>query len=390
MAENFILEMFIVFMLILFSPVLSRFLKMPVIVIETLFGILLGPSILGILKEEHWLSTMALIGFIYLMFVVGLEVELGLLRKKFSKVVAISLGSFLVPLTIGYLVGHYYKLPPEFIGVALSTTSMGVVLPTVKEYAKSKSEMAQTLLGAAILVDVVSMLALAYVIEREYLSLDKLVFFVASILGLIIAIAILKKWEPVKNKIKALTRSHHLDIRFCIALIFGFAALAEFTGIHAIIGAFAAGLLVSEIGEKVEGLMEKLLSFGYGFFIPIFFITVGIKTDLRLVFGNIRGIEILLALIAAGFLGKILGTYIISRATGFTKYESLSMSFAMSARLSLIIAAAELGLASGIISSEIYSILVLLAIISVLLSPTLSKIVIGKEIPKVPEEMPLP
>ncbi|RLE94478.1 MAG: hypothetical protein DRN04_03560 [Thermoprotei archaeon] len=390
MSENIVLEMFIVFILILVSPILSRLLKMPVIVIETLFGILLGPSILGIFEEEHWLLTMALVGFIYLMFVVGLEVELGLLKKKFSKVVAISLGSFLVPLTVGYIVGLYYDLPPEFIGVALSTTSMGVVLPTVKEYAENKPEMAQTLLSAAILVDIISMLALAYVIEREYLSPDKLVFFLASVLGLIVAIAILKEWKPAKNKIKALTGGYHLDIRLCIALIFGFAALAEFTGVHAIIGAFAAGLVVSEIGEKVEGLIEKLLSFGYGFFIPIFFITVGIKTDLRLVFGNIRGIEILLALIAAGFLGKILGTYTISRATGFTKYESLSMSFAMSARLSLIIAAAELGLASGIISSEIYSILVLLAIISVLLSPTLSKIIIGKEIPKVPEEMPLP
>ncbi|HDI74782.1 MAG TPA: cation:proton antiporter [Thermoprotei archaeon] len=390
MSENIVLEMFVIFIVILFSPILSRLLKIPVIVLETLLGILLGPSFLSILEAECWLLTIALVGFIYLMFVVGLEVELRLLRRKFSRVIAISLGSFLVPLTVGYFVGLYYGLPPEFIGVALSTTSMGVVLPTVKEYAEDNPDMAQTLLGAAILVDVISMLALAYVIEREYLSPDKLVFFVASVLGIMIAIAILKEWKPVKDKIKALTGAYHLDVRLCIALIFGFAALAEFTGIHAIIGAFAAGLIVSELEEKVEGLLEKLLGFGYGFFIPIFFIAVGIRTDLRLVFGNIRGLEILGALLLAGFTGKIAGTYFISRVSGFSKSESLSMGFAMSARLSLIIAAAELGLTAGLIDQEIYSILVLLAIASVLLSPTLSKLALGRKVPKIPEEIPIP
>ncbi|RLE99056.1 MAG: hypothetical protein DRJ59_08290, partial [Thermoprotei archaeon] len=363
MYGNILIEMFIVFLLILFSPILARLFKIPVIVIETLLGIVLGPSFLCLVREEKWLSAMALMGFIYLMFVVGLEVEVSLLKTEFLKIAAIALGSFTTPLVLGYIVALYYSLPPEFIGVSLSTTSMGVVLPTVKEFSGRK-EVSKVLLGAAILVDMMSMLALAYIIEKRYLSLDKMILLLVSVIGLTLIIASLRKWRPAKTKLSALTSEHHLDVRLCIALIFGFAVLAEFVGIHAILGAFAAGLLISELKEKVEGLVEKLLGFGYGFFIPIFFITVGVRTNLGLVLGSIRGIEILVVLFLVGFMGKILGTSLISTLFGFTKYESLSMGFAMSARLSLIIAAAELGLAVGLISLEIYSMLVLLAIIS--------------------------
>jgi len=388
-SGNILVEIFVVFLLIIFSPVLSRLFKIPVIVIEILLGVLLGPSFLGLLEEVPWLSAMALIGFIYLMFVVGLEIEVGFLKARFLNVVAMALGSFLTPLVLGYLVALHYELPPEFIGVALSTTSMGIVLPTVKEFSH-RTEVAQILLGAAVLVDVMSMFALAYIVEKTFLSPDKLLLLLISIVGFILVIFFLKNWEPARSKASMLVGEYHLDVRLSIALIFGLAVLAEIIGIHAILGSFFAGLLISELREKVEKLVEKLLSFGYGFFIPIFFITVGVRTDLGLILGNIRGIEILIALLSVGFIGKIFGTFIVSKFSGFTKYESLSIGFAMSARLSLIIASAELGLAAGLITHEIYSMLVLLAIISVLLSPSLAKLIMGKEVLKVPEETPIP
>jgi len=377
MNEGILFEMFIVFLLILLSPVVSRLLGMPAIVVETLLGILLGPSFFCFLEERHWLSAMALIGFIYLMFVVGLEVELDVLKEELPKVIVIALASFIIPFTLGYLVAIRYNLPPVFIGVALSTTSMGVVLPTIREFLQ-KSSVAQVLLGAAILVDVISMFALTYVVEERFLSPHGAILLFAVILSLFVIIALLRQRTSTRAKLIPIVGEHYLDVRICIALIFGFAVLAEVIGIHAIVGSFLAGLLVSELRRRVRSLSEKLLSFGYGFFIPIFFITVGVRTNLWLVLGNLREIEVLVSLIIVGFVGKILGAYLASRLVGFNGRESLFMGLAMSARLSLIIAAAELGLSVGLISPSLYSTLILLAIVSVLLSPTLARAVMER------------
>ncbi len=382
-------EMFVLLLLILASPVLARLVKLPVIVVEILLGMALGPSLFGILTIGECFAGLALFGFIYLMFVVGLEVEVRHIKANLARVTAIALGSFLTPLFLGYLVALAYGLPAELIAVALSTTSMGIILPTVKELS-GREEVGQVLLGAAILVDVISMFALAYVVEREFLSLDRLLILLATLAGLIVAVERLKKWTPTRERVKELIGEYHLDVRTSIALIFGLAVLAEYVGVHAIIGSFFAGLLISEVEEKVEGLLEKLLGFGYGFFIPIFFIAVGARTDLPLILSNVKALEVLAALLAAGFLGKILGTFIPSRLLGFTTQESLSMGFAMSARLSLIVAAAEIGLATGLITHEIYSMLVLLAIASVLLSPSLAKVAVGRRVIRVPEERPIP
>ena len=382
-------EMFIVFLLVLLAPLLSGPLRVPVIVVETLLGILLGPSFLGLLEDSHWLSAMALIGFIYLMFMVGLEIEVDVLKEEFTRALAIALASFAAPFILGCLVAVYYGLPPEFIGVALSTTSMGVVLPTVRELPQ-KARVRQVLLGAAVLVDVISMLALAYVIEEKSPTLHGLVLLSSAALTLAVAVMILKRWMPANARLSALVEAYHLDVRLCIALIFGFAVLAEVIGVHAIVGSFLVGLVIAELRGRAGLLLDKLLSFGYGFFIPVFFIAVGVKTDIWLVIGSVEGLEIMLSLLLAGFAGKLLGTYYTSRLLGFSRHESLSMGFAMSARLSLIIAAAEIGLTIGVIEAEIYSTLILLAIISVVLSPTLAKALIGRGVVKVPEETPIP
>ena len=385
MEGNILLDIFTLLALILIAPVISKGLKLPVIVIEIILGIIVGPSYLGVLLESEWLSTMAMMGFIYLMFVVGLEVELSLLKASMAKVLAITAGSLLVPFLLGYQIGLLYGLPAVFMGVALSTTSMGVILPTIKEFSASK-EFSQVLLGSAILVDVISMFALAFVIEEEFLTLDKLFLLMIVLAGSLVGIYLLKKYEVAGHKLREFTKLYHIDIRLILTLIFGFAILAEFIGVHAILGSFFLGLFISELEEKIEDLVQKLLSFGYGFFIPVFFITVGIRTDVSILLRNVENLEILIALLGAGFLGKFLGTSFTSKIAGFDKYESLSMGLAMSARLSLIIAAAELGLASGIIGHEVYSILVLLAIISVVLSPSLAKILIGRRTVVISEE----
>ena len=384
MSGNVLYEIFILFLSILLAPIVSRISKIPVIVIEIIFGIILGGSFLCFLGYSDWLSAMALIGFIYLMFVVGLEVDFALLKSHFLKVILITFGSLFTPFLLGFFVAILFDLPPLFIGVALSTTSMGVILPTIKELDTSE-EFNNVLLGSAILVDIISMFALAFIIEEEILSTDRLVLLMLTLVCSLLGIYLLKRTSLVE-KITLCGREYHFDVRLSLALIFGFAILAEFVGVHAILGSFFAGLFISEFEEKVESLIEKLLSFGYGFFIPVFFISVGVRTDISIIFTSLENLGILAALLLAGFLGKFFGTSLIAKYIGFDKYESMSMGFAMSARLSLIIAAAELGLATGIIGVDIYSVFVLLAISSILLSPSLAKLVIGRRAVVIKEE----
>lgn len=387
--ETILQEVFILLLMILISPVIARFLRVPVVVAEIIIGIVIGPSFLNLLHESAWLLFMSMIGFIYLMFIVGLEVELSYVKESLFKVVAISLGSFLTPFALGYLIGVYFNVSPSFIGLALSTTSMGVILPTVKEFS-SKKEVAQVILGAAILVDIISMFALMYIVEQTYLTLDKVFLIMILLLALIAAAELVKACKSLRTRIVKSLESHHLDVKLSLTTIFGLSVFAEYVGIHAIIGSFFAGLLISELEDKVEGLLEKLLSFGYGFFIPTFFITVGIRTNLKYLISGVGELELLIALLAAGFMGKILGTSIPAKILGFNKYESLSMGFAMNARLSLIIAAAELGVATGIIGPETYSTFILLAVVSVIASPFLAKICIGKSPIVIPKEIPIP
>lgn len=376
MEEGTLIDIFTLLLLILIAPLLSKAVKMPVIAVEVILGILAGPGLLGMLGDAEWLSTMATMGFIYLMFVVGLETEVSLLRANIGKIALITAGSLLAPLLLGYVIALAYGLPPEFIAIALSTTSMGVVLPIVRELPASE-DFSQALLGSSVLVDVVSMFALAFVIEEEFLATGQLLLLMGALAGSLVGIYFLKRMRIAGRSILEFIRLYHVDIRFALMLIFGFAMLAEFVGVHAILGSFFAGLLVSEFEEKIEDVIDKLLSFGHGFFIPVFFIAVGTRTNPAALLGDVKNLEVLAALIATGFLGKLVGASAASRLAGFTKRESITLGFAMSARLSLIIASAELGLAVGIIGREIYSALVMLAIVSVVLSPWLAKVSIG-------------
>ncbi len=381
--------MAIVVVLILAAPAISRLARIPVIVVELLMGIAVGRSLLGVVAgDAPWLSTMALIGFIYLMFVVGLEIEVALLRSHLGKVMLISLGSFLVSFALGYLVALTFHLPPLFIGVALSTTSMGVVLPTVKEVAY-REELGHVLLGSAIVVDILSMFALAYVIEAPVVGPMTTILLLLALTLFTLLVFIARKVGGLGRLLPLCRPGYYIGVRLSLALIFTFAIMAEFIGVHAIIGSFFAGLIVSELLGDVEEVIERLLSFGYGFFIPIFFIAVGARTDLISLISNLKNLEVFAALFTAGYIGKIAGITPISRLLGFNKAESLSMGFAMSARLSLIVAAAELGLEFGLINLDVYSTLVLLAILSVILSPSLSKHVLGKPTVVIPaEELP--
>ena len=168
-------------------------------------------------------------------------------------------------------------------------------------------------------------------------------------------------------------------------MIFLLAAISGQLGFHSIMGAFIAGLIFSEIMPRATRIEEKLESFGYGFFIPLFFIFTGARVDLPSLFSDVQNLGILAVIMAVGLLSKIISVSAVTRLLGMNPRESAAFGLFHAARLSLIIAAADIVVRLDLIDQNLFSTLVLLAIASALIAPALGRYVLGRAIHQEPE-----
>jgi len=376
-----ILSLGVILLGILVAPLISTRIKIPVLIVEIIYGIIIGKSFLNIVTEIEWLRFFSFFGLVYLLFLAGLEIEFEEIRRSIIPVIALATGSLVVPFTLGYLLARVIQINPIFLGVILCTTSLGVVLPITKSLRQYKS--LQIVLGATVLVDLVSMFLLVLTFETftgslTYSYLLSISFFLAMFI-LPLIIGRLGIGSKIWNW--SLQRSHfQFELRFCLGLIAIFAVLAELVGVHAILGAFLAGLIISELTDRGSDLEEKLLGVGYGFFVPFFFILVGINTDIPQIFGSVGGLFILVSIIFVGIFSKVIGVGIVSKILGFSSRESLALGFIQSARLSLVLAGIEIGRSIGLIDMAMYSILVIFAIVSVIIAPSIGVSLLRKRL----------
>jgi len=367
----------------LLTSIISRKVRIPLIALEILIGILLGKSWLGLIPYEYdpYLEFLSSFGLIYLLFLAGLE--MGMKEVRYESVLLASL-SLLAPFTLGALLGLLWNIQPIFLGALLSTTSIGVVLPITKEL-NLEDDLKKIILESALIVDAASMFILTISIESikgtPVSSIMFSLFLALSlfILPLIVRIhsikMVLSKWLKTESHFKH-------EVRFCFALMVTLAILFEILGFHAILGAFLAGLMISEVTEEGSLLRGKMLGLGYGLFIPIFFILAGAATNLPLLI-KYENIALVPMLLLAGIIGKVMGVNTAGVLFKFPFRIALSIGLLHSARLSLIIAGAKLGLDLGLIVEEVYSAIVIFALITVLLPPTIAKILLASRTRKI-------
>jgi len=245
----------------------------------------------------------------------------------------------------------------------------------LKEIRCSK-RFSQILIGSVVFVDIISILLFAFVLAVIEGSVRaEFIYGLLAMVTLLFLPWILSR-KTVRDKIEAkITEEAHSDIevKIAFALIFLLAVTSSLLGFHAIIGAFIAGLIVSEIIPKHAQVEQKLQSFGYGFFIPLFFILVGAKVNLPALFSTASDIGILALIIVAALLSKAGGVAAATRLIGFKRRESLAFGIFHGARLSLIIAAAEVSSELGLIGDKIFASLIILAIVSATVAPTIGK-----------------
>jgi monovalent cation:H+ antiporter-2, CPA2 family len=371
------------------TPILMHRFKLnflPVVVAEIIMGLLIGKSGFNIVHDDVWLSTLSTLGFIFLMFLSGLEIDFSTFKGKkkpdklsngisepnaFSVASIIFTGIFALSLGLSYLFVYLGFIEDAFLmTLIISTISLGVVLPTLKEAHLTKTTIGQIILLIAVIADLVTMILLAVFVSLN----DKgggntwllLILFAAGV-------ALYFVGRRFKNRTFLETMSKgtiQIGTRAVFALIIILVAVSETVGAENILGAFLAGVLVSLLSPNQE-LVHKLDSFGYGFLIPIFFVMVGVGLDVWSLLSDPKLLLLIPLLLFALLLSKVIPLYFLIR--WYDKKTVIASGFLLTSTLSLVIAAATIGERLEIITPEMSGTFILVAIITSVITPIVFK-----------------
>lgn len=355
--------------------------RLPAIVLEIVAGIAVGPSGLGWVEVDQPVAVLSVIGLGYLLFLAGLEIEFPKLRGAVLR--AASFG-FLVSFAIAIVVGLLLKLTglvsqPLFIAIVLSATSLGVLVPVLKDAGESGSTFGQLVIAAGTISDFATVILLSLFFSREASSTTTQVILLAGlfIVAVLVALAIAGIEHSVR--LGAVLRrlqdtTAQIRIRGAFVLLIGLVALATQLGLEVILGAFIAGAIVSLV-DRDEMMTHprfraKLEAAGFGIFIPVFFVTTGVRYDLDALTAHASTIAhvpiFLLALLAVRGLPALLYRPLIpaSRVPVAVLMQATSLPF--------IVAATQIGLALHVVTPANSAALIAAGLLSVVIFPAAS------------------
>jgi len=355
-------------------PILSDRIGVPAVVGEIICGIIIGKSVLGIFTgEEEGIAFLASFGFIFLMFLVGLEIDFSQVEIHGAKLFV--LGSLIFIITLGISIFLTQQMGYGFyMALVLSTSSVGLIVPMIREQGLLKSEFGQTILISAFIADFTTMLLLTVHTLYFEKGITWEMLLVALVFVLFFAVYYVGKlaiWHYPERLSKWFKSDHpsEIGVRASFALLLVFVVLAEVVGVEAILGAFLAGVMLSLLFRGGTVLEQKLYGIGYGFLIPIFFINVGMQFDRDALVGG--GIYLVPMLLLIAFVVKIAPSLLF--LVRHSLKDSISAGVLLSSRLSLIIAVAAVGMELALIDTAMGSAIILLAIITSISCPTIFK-----------------
>ncbi|MGH7478942.1 MAG: cation:proton antiporter [Candidatus Methylomirabilales bacterium] len=375
------------------APIMRRRLLtiVPVAVIEIVTGILLGRSGLQVIQVTPEVRFLALFGFAYLMFLSGLEVDLrlftatagqteGRVRRVvshpfYASIVLCGLTLLSALAFAFYMTRLGLSKDPWLMTLILSTTSLGVVVPTLKERYLTDTPIGQTILLTAAVKDFVTILLIAVyaTLVSTGLSLK-----ITSVLFLVIAFVVALRASTVLQRIPFLHRLFEdladvvsqLHVRGSLLLLFIFAAFAELLGVEVILGAFVAGVVVSSLSqERGSEIRTKLDTIGYGFVLSFFFVAVGANFNLAALRSSPEMLTAMVVLLVGCYAVKVLPTLVLLVA--YPWRNAVGAGVLLSARLSFILAVAAVALNLGIIGEAMQSAIVLIVITTCSTAPVI-------------------
>jgi Kef-type K+ transport system membrane component KefB/nucleotide-binding universal stress UspA family protein len=398
--EHAILLFLVQFAVILFTArvlgeLVSR-LGQPPVLGELLGGMLLGPSILGAWAPGvsaalfppdqlsfHLLELASWLGMVFLLVIVGLEVDVRVVRKLGSSAFKVTTFGFLVTFVAGWWLAKF--LPSHlmgplknrailgvFMGTAMSITAIPVLAKILIDLGMMKRNFAITALGAALVEDLIGWVILSVVLDMARHGSGDLMTAGRSLAVTLLFLAL--AWfvaRPVVVRLMRLVdarlRQPHRRLTVALLVTLACAATTQWIGIHAVYGAFVAGILLGQAARFNAEDREALEGLAFGVFTPVFFSFAGLKLNLH----ALHEWDILLIVLSVAVAGKLFGGYVGGRLGGFSRAESAALGVGMNARGAMELVLALLGLSAGIVSNQLYSIIVMMAVITTLMTPPL-------------------
>lgn len=366
---------------------LARKLYAPMVAGEIVAGLLIGPSVLGLVNQNDFLAQMAEIGVLMLMFNAGLGTDLRDLIKTGPKAVLIACAGVFVPLGGGFLLyscfygfantGTTEFYEALFVGVIMTATSVSITVETLRELGKLKGIVGTTILSAAIVDDIIGIIVLTFVIGFKNSSVSPSKVIINTILFFVFAILVGVIFYYLFKFLDSKTpHSRRIPI-FGLALCFAMAYMAEkYFGIADITGAFVAGIILCSIKDS-EYIAEKMDISSYMIFGPIFFASIGLKTDIDGISTKLLVFSALFVIVALGT--KIIGCGLMAKLCRFNNKDALKIGVGMMTRGEVALIVAQKGLAVNMIDSVYFTTVILLIICSSLITPVIMKILYRNE-----------
>jgi Kef-type K+ transport system membrane component KefB len=373
-------------------------LRQPSVVGEILAGIVLGPSLLSgwVPALEPWLvpqtpvqgyllEVISLLGAMFLLLLTGLEMDLGLVRRRARVAIGVSLGGVTTTLVSGFCLG--WLLPSDmraegasqlvfamFMGTAMSISAIPVIAKVLMDLKVMRRDIGQTIIAAGMSDDTIGWILLSVVAALatgEAVTAGSVATTVATVLGFMVFSFTIGRWMVAR--LLALVQDRAISgerlMTLVVALTFAWAALTQALHLEAVLGAFVMGILFGQMRRLPSDVVHRIESVGLGIFAPIFFAVAGLKVDLRsLMEPRLLGIAALVILVAS--VGKFTGTYLGARFIGGRPHlNALAYGAGLNARGAMEILIATIGLRLGVLSPAMFSVIVVMAITTSLMAP---------------------
>ncbi|MGA9101032.1 cation:proton antiporter [Aeromicrobium sp.] len=355
-------------------------LRLPAVVLEIVAGILVGPQVLGWVEVDLPVSIVALLGLAFLLFLAGLEIDVHQLRGQLLR---LALLGYLVTLVLGIGVGTALGAvgwvgSPGLVAITLSATSLGLVVPVLKDAGRTESKVGQTVVAAASVADFTAIVLLSLLFSASDTStgsrLVLLVSFAALIAATAVAATLVSRSTRLTTTLTTLQdTTAQIRVRAAVVLLVAFVALAEQFGLESILGAFMAGAVVGLVDRDSAShphFRTKLEAIGYGFLIPVFFVSSGLRLDLSGLMENPSALARVPVFVVALLVVRGLPALLFSR---FLDHRSVVAAGLLQATsLPFVVTATQIGVLTGLISGVTAAALVCAGLLSVVAFPVLA------------------
>lgn len=351
--------------------------KVPAVVLEILGGILVGPTVLGWVHLDVAVRVIADLGLGFLLFMAGFEIDL---RRFDRRILTLVSRAFLLSMMLALLVAYGLQLGGQvrdglLVGITLVATSLGVLVPILHDAGQTETIFGRMIMAAGSLAELAPLVLLSVFFSASSKNPGAELGLLAGFVGLTAVIVVVTQrvrvWGPLREVVHRLENtSSQLRVRLAITFALAFSAVAEHFGLATILGAFLAGVIVRRTDEtpaSQEEFQGKLEAIGFGFLIPVFFVSTGVGLDITALFHSTRAIILVPVFLVALLLVRGLPALLYVRVVGRT--HAIAAGFMQATSLTFIVVATVIGVQTGHQRTSTAAALVVAGLLSVVIYP---------------------